>query len=61
METFTGHSSSSMESLFFVHETVHIMIFCAPSCAQKGVALCSKAWSVLIRGSELIHIDYTIY
>ena len=28
-----------MVSLFSVHGIVHIMHFCAPSCAQKGVAL----------------------
>ena len=36
---------------FFVHQAVLI----------KGVALCRKAWSVLIGGSEVPHIDYTIY
>ena len=52
---------ASMESLFFVHRTEHIIIFCAPSCAQKGVALCSKVWSALIGRSELPRINYTIH
>ena len=48
-----------------------IFVFCAWNCAHndflctklctKGVALCSKARPVLIGGSELIHIDYTIH
>ena len=40
-----------MESLFFVHQAVH----------KKGVALCRKAWSVLIGGSEVRHVDYIIH
>ena len=50
-----------MESLFFVHRTVLIMIFVLQGVHKKGMALCRKAWSVLIGGSEVPHIDYTIH
>ena len=51
-----------MECLFFVHRTVHIMVFFVHQAVhQKGVALCRKARSVLIGGSEVPHIDYTIH
>ena len=43
--------------MFLVHEAVHIMIFCAPSCAQMGVFLYEKVWSVLIGGLGYLYLS----
>ena len=43
--------------MVLVHEAVHIMIFCAPSCAQMGVFLCKKVWSVLIGGLGYLYLS----
>ena len=58
---FSDPLKTIMESLFFVHGTVHIMIYVHQAAHKKGVALCRKAWSVLIRCSEVPHIDYAIH